>query len=169
MNIVLIGFMGTGKTTVGRRVAGRLKMEFLDTDQDIEAVTGMTIPQLFKKHKEIRFRSEETAAVRRAVREDHRVIATGGGVVLRPVNVEMLKQNGLLVCLTADKEVIFERVHRKKNRPLLAKNPMAEIERLLKEREPYYRVADIYIDTGKESIDQAVEKIISAYRAKTER
>lgn len=165
----MIGFMGTGKSTIGRRLADRLKMKFVDTDHDIEEVTEMSINKLFKKHGEVRFRSEETAAVRRAVRGDCRVIATGGGVVLNPQNVEMLKENGMLVCLTSDKEAIYERVHRKKNRPLLEGNVREAIEKLLKEREPYYQVAELYIDTSKVSIEEAVEEIIRAYKQKTGR
>ncbi|KNZ70694.1 shikimate kinase [Thermincola ferriacetica] len=169
MNIVLIGFMGTGKSTIGRKLAAKLGMEFYDTDQDIEEVTGMTIPQLFKKHGEIRFRSEEAAAVKRAMRKDGRVIATGGGVVLNPDNVAVLKQNSFMVCLTADKDTIYERVRRKKNRPLLHGDMQKNIERLLKEREPYYQVADIYIDTSACSVEEVEQQIIEAFKAGQER
>ena len=107
-NIVLIGFMGTGKTAVGTRLARRLGREFVDTDNEIEQITGMTIRDIFYKEGEIRFRSEEALIVKRLAERTGLVIATGGGVI-NPDNLHLLKQNGILICLEADPEDILKR------------------------------------------------------------
>lgn len=160
-NIVLIGFMGTGKTAVGRRLAGRLKREFIDTDAEIEKVTGKTVAQIFARDGQIRFRSEEALLVRKLAGKENLVISTGGGMVLNPENVRLLKENGVLIALTADPEVICRRGKNKKNRPLLMRGDLREnIKALLKEREGVYDVAEHKVDTGSMSLDQAVENII---------
>jgi len=159
-NIVLIGFMGTGKTVIGRRLANRLNREFIDTDVAIEAVTGKTIAQIFAKDGVIRFRSEEALLAKKIAGKQDLVISTGGGMVLNPQNVSNLKINGVLVALTAPPEVIYRRVKNKKTRPLLLKGDLKEnILSLLKERERSYKVADITIDTGAHSVDEVVEQI----------
>ncbi len=163
-NLVLIGYMGTGKTTVGKILARKLGMKFVDTDQEIERVTGMSVSDIFDKHGEIRFRSEEKAAVRRITREDNLVIATGGGAVLDRENVELLKENGLLVCLEAKPEIIHERTRRKKNRPLLrTEDPLQKIIKMLAEREPYYSLASYRIDTSRRELDDVVEAVRRVY------
>lgn len=162
-NIVLIGFMGTGKSTVGMRLAERLHMEFVDMDREIERVTGMSISQLFKKHGETRFRSEEQLMAQKLGQRSNLVIATGGGVVLYPENVEALKQNGILIGLEASPDVIMSRVSRKKsNRPLLSKNTTtADIEKMLSAREEYYGCADIRINTTSQELNKVVNEIIA--------
>ncbi len=156
--------MGTGKTTVGRKLAKKLGLKFIDTDQEIERITGLTANTIFKKHGEIRFRSEEKAAVRRITREDNQVIATGGGIVLDPENVQMLKKSGIIVCLVAAPEVIYQRVKRKKTRPLLQTgDPLEIIYRLLKERLPFYRCADEIVDTSNLGLDEVVAEISHIY------
>ncbi|PKM81277.1 MAG: shikimate kinase [Firmicutes bacterium HGW-Firmicutes-14] len=163
-NLVLTGFMGTGKTTVGKKLSGKLGMKLVDTDREIERVTGMTVNQIFKKHGEIRFRSEEKAAVKRIAKEDNQVISTGGGVVLDPENTTMLKENGIIICLTASPEVIYERVRRKKNRPLLqTEDPLGTINRLLNERAPFYRCADAVVDTSNRELDEVVGEVIRLF------
>ncbi len=163
-NLVLVGFMGTGKTSVGRKLAKKLGMQFVDTDHEIERVTGMTVNEIFKKHGEIRFRSEEKAAVRRVTADDNQVIATGGGVVLDPANVQMLKQNGVVVCLTAAPEIIYDRVKKKKDRPLLqTEKPLETIKRLLAERQPFYEAAGRAVDTSNRSLDEIVEEVSRIY------
>lgn len=161
-NIILIGFMGTGKSTVGIKLAERLKMQFIDMDREIEKLTGMSIPMLFKKHGEIRFRSEEQLMSRKLGRRSNLVIATGGGVVLNNENVEVLRESGMLICLDADPQVILARVNRKKgSRPLLKKNLGAEdIEKMLNDREEYYARADYRIDTSGKEMDKIVQEII---------
>lgn len=160
-NIVLIGFMGTGKTAVGRRLAQRLGREFIDTDAEIERVTGKTVAQIFAKDGVTRFRSEEALLVKKLAGREGLVISTGGGLVLNPENVRLLKENGVLIALTAAPEVIYQRVKNKKNRPLLLKGDLRErIDSLLKEREGAYDVAEYTVDTGILSLDEAVEGIV---------
>lgn len=161
-NIVLIGFMGTGKSTVGLKVAEKLKMEFVDMDREIEKITGMTISELFKRHGEVRFRSEEKLMAQKLSHRNNQVIATGGGIVLQEENVKALQENGILICLDADAADIFERVNRKRGtRPLLKKNLKVEdIEAMLKEREPFYACAHYRINTSGKELDFVVNEIV---------
>lgn len=160
-NIVLIGFMGTGKTAVGKRLAGLLNMNFYDTDQEVEAVTGMTISQLYNKYGEVRFVSEENLAVKRLTQKDNCVIATGGGVVLNKDNLILLKEKGVLISLFARPEIIYERVKRRNNRPILNKGDLLEnILKLSAEREEIYKCADIRIDTSDMEFSDIIEKIL---------
>lgn len=165
-NIVLIGFMGTGKSTVGMRLAERLHLQFVDMDREIERITGMSISQLFRKHGETRFRSEEQLMAQKLGRCSNLVIATGGGVVMQPENVAALKKNGIFVGLEASPEVIMSRVSRKKsNRPLLSKNTTIEdIEKMLVAREEYYSCADIRVDTTGQELNKVVNEIITQVR-----
>ncbi|MDD4239750.1 MAG: shikimate kinase [Desulfotomaculaceae bacterium] len=159
-NIVLIGFMGTGKTSVGRRLACRLKCEFIDTDAEIERLMGKTVTQIFARDGVVRFRSEEELLVKRLAGREDLVIATGGGLVLNPANLRLLKENGVLVALTASPEVIYYRVRSKKSRPLLLHKDMkSKLTELLQERENVYKAAEITLDTGACSIEGAVEQI----------
>lgn len=161
-NIVIIGFMATGKSTVGRRLAQRLRRRFVDTDKEIEAVTGKTVAQIFARDGAVRFRSEENLIVKKLALKEDLVIATGGGIVLNPENVRLFKENGILIALTSAPEVIYQRVRGKKSRPLLAKgDPREKINALLKEREGIYSAADLTVDTGKCGVDESVEQIIS--------
>ncbi len=147
-NIALIGFMGTGKTTVGRALAKMLHKDFVDTDVEIEKATGMKIEEIFTRFGEIRFRSEESLAVKKAAGMQNCVIATGGGAVLRPENLEHLKTSCYIVCLQAAPEIIQTRVSRR-IRPLLRKDRSVQyIETLLQERQAYYQEADLYVDTS---------------------
>lgn len=164
-NLVLIGFMGTGKTTVGKKVAKELGMEFVDTDKDVEQVTGLTVKEIFDKFGEVRFRSEEQASVRRLAQGDNRVIATGGGVVLNPGNMDVLRANGVIICLAAEPEVIFERVRRKKTRPLLAAGDLLDnIKKLIQERRDLYRTADATVNTTDMSLQQVRDEVIRLYK-----
>lgn len=163
-NLVLIGFMGTGKTTVGKKAAKELAMEFVDTDKEIEKVTGLTVSEIFAKYGEVRFRSEEQAAVRRLTQGGNRVIATGGGVVLNPENMELLRASGIVISLIAAPEVIYERVRRKKTRPLLASSDLlATIKKLLQERADLYRVADAVVDTSNMSLLQVRDEVVGIF------
>lgn len=166
-NIVLIGFMATGKTTVGRRLASRLGLQFVDTDMEIEKVTGKTVAEMFYKYGMIRFRSEESLVIKKLSARAGLVIATGGGAVLDPENVKALKQNGVLIRLTASPEIIFQRVKNKRTRPLLNNTEDLQelINRMMAEREEAYRsVADFTVDTGAGTRYQVVENIISYLR-----
>ncbi|MDD2212118.1 MAG: shikimate kinase [Clostridia bacterium] len=160
-NIILIGFMGTGKTAVGKRLATILDRDFYDTDQEVEAVTGMTISQLFNKHGEVRFRSEETLAIQRLVAKKNCIIATGGGVVLDQANIGSLVEKGIIICLSARPEIICERVKKRNNRPLLKKGNLYDtIIKLMKDREELYKCADFYIDTSDLDFCEIIGKII---------
>jgi shikimate kinase len=166
-NIVLIGFMGTGKSSTGYRLAQKLKREFIDTDREIERVTGLPISKLFKLHGEIRFRSEEELVVNKISDRINLVIATGGGIILNPANINNLRKNGIIICLDAAPEDIYARVSRKKGvRPLLRNNLSVEgITALLKSRESFYACADFRIDTSGKDINQVVDEIIKLTRS----
>lgn len=141
-SVVLIGFMGTGKTSVGRRLAERLGFPFIDTDAEIELATGKTIPEIFALQGETAFRTLEAATVRRLSGAGPAVVATGGGVVLNPENVANLKRTGLVVLLEAPADEIYGRVKEEGWRPLLAvADPLERIRQLLVQREPLYRAA----------------------------
>ncbi len=160
-NIVLVGFMGTGKTSVGRRLAQRLRRAFIDTDMEIEAITGKTVSQIFARDGAIRFRSEEDLLVKKLAGREDLVISTGGGMVLNPENVRLLKEKGVLITLTASPEVIYSRVKHKRNRPMLLKGELKQrIRELLEERDGVYDVADCFVDTGIYSVDETVEQIL---------
>ncbi|MEQ8236276.1 MAG: shikimate kinase [Syntrophomonadaceae bacterium] len=167
-NLVLIGFMGTGKSTVGIRLAQKMKREFIDMDREIEEVCGMSVAEIFKRCGEVRFRSEESLLAAKLGEKQDKVISTGGGAVLFAENVDSLRKNGILICLDADPADIFSRVNRKKgSRPLLKKNMTIEdIENLLKQREPYYAQADIRISTSGKDLDRVVREIMEIIQAK---
>jgi len=160
-NIILIGFMGTGKTAVGKRLAIILNKEFYDTDDEVETVTGMTVIQLFNKYGEVRFRSEENLAVQRLSQNENCVIATGGGVVLDRANIDLLALKGVLICLSAKPQVVYERVKKRNNRPLLKKGDLYQtILELSEQREELYKCADLYIDTSDMDFQEITDKII---------
>lgn len=160
-NIILLGFMGTGKTCVGKRLAERLGMGFLDMDDLIEEEEGMPIRKIFKRFGEPYFREKETSICERVSGFNNYVIATGGGVVLKTVNIENLRRNGILISLTATPEVIYERTKKARTRPLLEEDPKRKIQELLKVRDPYYRMADWMLDTSMLSIPEVVDKIVA--------
>ncbi len=149
-NLVLIGYMGTGKSSVGRTLARLAGMRFVDTDDLIVAAAGRTIPEIFAAEGVEFFRQLETQVLRDLAESGGTVIATGGGIVTRPENVPLLHALGLVVWLTADEDVIFERVSRNRNRPLLhTENPRETMLNLLHERLPLYRQnSDFVADTS---------------------
>jgi len=159
--------MGTGKSTVGRRLAHRLNRKFIDTDTEIENITGKTVAQIFARCGVVRFRSEESLLVKKLALQEGLVISTGGGMVLNPENVRLLKKNGVLIRLTALPEIIFNRVKNKKNRPLLTKGNLKEqIESMLKDRQGAYDAAEYTVDTGALSQEEAVEMIVRYLKEK---
>jgi shikimate kinase len=158
--IVLMGFMGTGKSEVGRRLAQRLGRAFVDTDQLVEERAGKRIPAIFAEAGEPEFRALERAAVAEAAGRGNTVIAVGGGAVLDPENVRCLRDAGVLVYLTARPDVILGRVGNAANRPLLRDDPQATVSRLLAERGPVYSAAaDITVDTSERTADEVVGEI----------
>lgn len=164
-NVVLIGFMGTGKTAIGKRLARLLGWEFIDTDAEIERLTGKSVARIFAEDGEVRFRSEENLLCRKLTQRERLVIATGGGMVLNPENVALLKQNGVLIKLYADPEVIIGRVKAKKERrPLLKGNLEERVRELLAAREEAYNIADFAVDTGKQDPDSSAAIIYDYLR-----
>ncbi len=161
-NIVLIGFMGTGKSAVGVKLAERLNLEFIDMDREIEKVTGLLITQIFRRYGEVRFRSEEKLMVQKLGKRNGLVVATGGGAILDKDNIKALQENGVLICLESTPEEILERVNRKKGtRPLLKKNTTIEdIKEMLQQREKYYSCADFKVNTVGKQLEQIVGEII---------
>jgi len=162
-NIVLIGFMAAGKSSVGRLLARELRWDFLDTDSEIERITGLKIPDLFKKYGETRFRSEESLLVKKLEKRTRTVIATGGGTVLAEGNWHMLKKLGITIHLYAPLEVALQRVKKRQDRPLLNKSRM-EIEKLWQERLKRYQEAHITIDTSLKDIAEIVEEILASVK-----
>lgn len=165
-NVVLIGFMGTGKTRVGQMVARRLGYKFVDTDDLIVRKTGMPISEIFAKFGEPHFRDIEQQIVAEVAAQDSQVIATGGGVPIREKNIRNLRRNGLLFCLNASPEVIEKRTSNDNSRPLLyTNNRLRQIEELLEARKPFYSAADYQIDTTNKTASRVAEEIIRLYRS----
>ncbi|MFB3896721.1 MAG: shikimate kinase [bacterium] len=160
-NIVLTGFMGTGKTTVGKALAAILGWRYIDTDELIEQKTGLSIPAIFQQQGEPFFRDVESEVITETMQNTQQVISTGGGIVIREQNIKSIKSNGIMVCLAATPEVIFERIKSDTNRPLLhVENPKQQIQELLKVRAPYYAKADITIITTSLMPEEIAHRII---------
>ena len=153
-SIYLVGMMGAGKTTVGRTLARRLKLRFVDSDHEIEARCGVKIPVIFEIEGEAGFRAREAQTLAELARLEDIVLATGGGVVLAEENRRLLAERGTVVYLRATPEHLYERVRHDKNRPLLGTaDPLARLRELFRERDPLYRaVADLVVDTGRQSV-----------------
>jgi len=161
VNIVLTGMMGTGKTVVGRRLAQKLNMKYISTDEMIKKDVGMAIPKIFKRRGETYFRDVETKAVKCVAMLDNFVIDTGGGVVQRSENMEELERNGAIICLTASPEVILRRTSKTDYRPLLnVDDRKSEISKLLKKREQFYKRCSRMIDTSNKGVEEVVDEII---------
>jgi len=161
-NIYLIGFMATGKTAVGKFLARRLKKQFIDLDGRIEEKEGMRIVDIFAKKGEAYFRQAEKQAVKEIALLSDCIVACGGGVVIDPDNVVLLKKSGTLICLTADVATIIARSSGTKQRPLLnVGNPQEKILELLEKRKAFYKQADYEIDTSPCSVEDVAEKIIN--------
>ncbi len=160
-NIVLIGFMGTGKTTIAAQLANRLNMRYISTDGLIEAREKRTINEIFTKSGEDYFRDVEAGVIREISDMEGLVVDTGGGVVIREENLAFLSRNGVVICLTADEDTIMARTKKYKHRPLLnVEDPKLKIRTLLAKRAPLYAKADHCVDTGALTVRQVVEKIV---------
>jgi shikimate kinase len=164
-NLALIGFMGTGKTTVGRLLAEQLNFEFLDTDEQIEINTGKKISEIFAEQGEPMFRELERQLVEELAHRTQTVISTGGGLPVNPANLASLKTHALVVCLWASPEKILDRVRNQDHRPLLKDpDPLAKIRALLTAREPFYRQADVLINTELRSLREVAQQVIHQFR-----
>lgn len=160
-NIYLVGFMATGKTSVGQELAKKKKWLFVDLDNLIELKEKMTIADIFAKKGESYFRKVETEVLKKVSQEENCVVACGGGIVIKPLNIKIMKEKGKVICLSAPSNVILKRASGYTHRPLLnVSDPKKQIEHLLKLRFPYYAQADKIIDTSKLSIEQVVHVIL---------
>ena len=160
-NIVLTGFMGTGKTTIGKALSKRLQMRLVDVDEEIESSEKMTINDIFRTRGEGRFREIETAMIKKISAERNIIISTGGGAVLKDENMEALRKNGIVFCLIASADTILERTARSEDRPLLkVDNPREKINELLACRRPFYEKAGIMIETDGKTPMEITEKIM---------
>ncbi len=163
-NIILIGMMGTGKSTVGKWLAQHLEYNLVDLDAAVEAHEGCSIASMFTNQGETYFRKAETAMLERVLSDRCQVIATGGGAVLNPKNCELMKEGGWVVALTAEAEDIASRVQGDGLRPLLAGNTEERIRTILEERKNAYLFADYTVNTSLYSVEQVSEMILTHYR-----
>ncbi len=164
-NIFLIGLMGTGKTTVGRQLSRKLKMEFYDSDRVIEERTGADIPLIFEKEGETGFRKREAAIIDELTQKKNIILATGGGAILNTENRNHLINRGTVFYLKSNLKTLVERTSKDKNRPLLQANEPAQaiLQRLLEQRGPLYEeIADYIIETANNSIHNVIQAIIKS-------
>ena len=161
-NIYLVGMMGAGKTTVGRLLARRLKLRFVDCDEEIRCRCGVSIPLIFEIEGEAGFRAREAQAIEDLTGLDGIVLATGGGAVLNEASRARLAARGTVIYLRARPEELYERVRHDRDRPLLATaDPLEKLRRLYAERDPLYRsVADLVVDTGRQSVQVLARDLI---------
>ena len=160
-NIILVGLMGAGKTSIGKLLAKRLGKSFVDCDHEIERVTGVKIPGIFEIEGEGGFRARESRILEELVQGRNLVLATGGGAVLAAQNRQLLAGNGIVVYLRAAAPDLLQRTRHDKNRPLLrTAEPLTRLEQLYAERDPLYReIADIIVDTGSQSLGSLAHKL----------
>ena len=161
--IVLVGMMGAGKSTIGRRLAARLRLPFVDADSEIEAAAGMSIPEIFEIHGEPHFRDGEARVIARLLESGPAVLATGGGSFMREETRCRVRDKAVSIWLKADADIIMRRVKRRADRPLLrTADPAATVGRLIAEREPIYQDADITVASRDVPHDKIVEECIDA-------
>jgi len=163
-NVILVGFMGAGKSVCGRLLARRLGRCFVETDDMIVASEGRSIPEIFREAGEPRFRQLEADTIESLKLKSGEVIATGGGMPCRDGRMELLRELGTVVWLDGDVRELHARARRIGNRPMLEGRSMAEVEELYRARQPYYRRAHITVDTTGLGADQVVARILSALR-----
>jgi shikimate kinase len=164
-NLALIGFMGTGKSSVGRLAAAHLRYDFVDTDEWIEQRAGRTITQLFAEQGEPAFRELERQLVAEMAGWRRKVIATGGGLAANEANLAGLKTHALVVCLWASPEAVWERVRHQSHRPLLqGPDPLHTIRALLEQRRPFYQQADVLVNTAMRSVREVAQHVLHQFR-----
>lgn len=163
-NLVLVGFMGTGKTEVGKVVSRQMGRTFVDIDDHIIRAVGMTINEIFKTHGEDLFREIESGMIKKFSSVEGLVISTGGGSLLRMENVHNLKRTGVLVCLTASPEEIARRVADERHRPLLdVPDRIGAVRDMMSERSQSYRLSDFMVDTDDKSVNAAAGEVLDVY------
>lgn len=163
-NIVLIGLMGAGKSSVGKKLSQLSDYDFVDTDDLIEKKLGLTISEIFAQRGESFFRELEASVILDLSSQEKLIISTGGGSLQNPLNLENLKQNGFLVYLKTTPESLYGRIKNEKHRPLLCNdNPLATLKELLIKREEQYLQADFTIDTTDKDIDEITNEILKVY------
>ncbi len=162
-NIIFVGLMGAGKSAIGRTIAQQLKLPFIDTDDEIERVSRMTITELFAAYGETEFRALETRVIKRLLRGGPKVVSTGGGAFINENTRRHIKRGGLSVWLKADLDVLWERVNKRDHRPLLkTENPKATLAALMEKRYPIYEEADITIASRDVRKDIIVTEVLEA-------
>lgn len=161
--LVLVGMMGAGKTTVGRRLAARLGRPFLDSDEEIEKAAQMSIPEIFEQRGEPEFRAGETRVIARLLKDGAVVLATGGGAFVNGETRALVKAEAVSVWLKAEIDILFERVSRRSNRPLLkTANPRATLGKLIEERYPIYAEADVTVVSRDVPQEVVADDVIAA-------
>lgn len=166
-SIVLVGMMGAGKSTIGRRLSARLALPFLDADAEIELAHDMPIPDIFAKYGEAYFRDGEVRVIARLLNNGPAVIATGGGAVMRQETRDRIREKAISIWLKADSDIIMRRVKRRSDRPLLqTANPEATVERLIREREPVYGQADVTVWSRDVPHEKIVDECMEALYGK---
>lgn len=166
--VVMVGMMGAGKTAVGRALAQRLGVPFLDSDAEIEVAANMSVPEIFKRDGEPFFRLKESQVIARLLDEERGILSTGGGAFLSPENRENISARGVSVWLNADLDLLWNRVRHKDTRPLLkTRDPKATLARMYEERVPLYTLADVTVPSQVGlSIEDMVDRVIEALKAR---
>ncbi|BET68744.1 shikimate kinase [Opitutales bacterium ASA1] len=164
VNLYLVGFMGTGKTTVGRALAQRLRMQFVDVDAEVERLAGMQIAEIFEREGEAAFRRRERDVVVAGHAPSGCIVSCGGGLIMQPGMVGELRKRGVVICLTASAETIIQRTANNRNRPLLnVDDPAARIREMLMRREPLYREAGTQVLTDHRPLPEIVAHVQRVY------
>jgi shikimate kinase len=161
--LVLVGMMGAGKSSIGRRLASRLGLPFVDADNEIELAANASIPEIFDRHGEAYFRDGERRVIQRLLDGEPKVIAAGGGAFIQPETRKAIQKNAISIWLMADRDLLLSRVKRRSNRPLLKDgDPAKTIERLIAERYPVYAEADIHVQSRDIAHDIVIDDLLVA-------
>lgn len=162
-SIVFVGLMGAGKTAIGRKVAAMLSLPFIDSDQEIESVSRMTVPELFERYGETEFRALEQRVILRLLENGPQVLSTGGGAFMNAQTRDAIASHGVSVWLKAELDLLMERVSKKQNRPLLKNpDPRAVLERLMGERYPVYATSDVTVATRDDRKEVIATEVVDA-------
>lgn len=168
--LVLVGLMGAGKSCIGKRLAQRLGLPFVDADSEIETAAGCSIEEIFKRHGEAHFRDGERRVIQRLLEQPVMVLATGGGAFMDPRTREAIRARGRSIWLKADLELLVKRTARKSNRPLLKQgDPRAILARLIEQRYPVYAEADVTVHSDDSAPEAAVDRILAALESYREK